>query len=111
MSQTQINDAVNEAIGRIFLPETALADLQEMLAWWRARKETVQAANDASRETERITFHVERRWIELIRRQANLDGRTITQVVNQAFMAFFTVAANPQAVNQTLRPLFTDKYT
>jgi len=38
---------------------------------------------------ERTTFHVERRWIEAIRRQANLDGLTITQVVNQAFRQHF----------------------
>jgi len=38
---------------------------------------------------ERITFHVERRWIEAIRRQADLDGLTITQVVNQAFRQHF----------------------
>ena len=52
--------------------------LQEMVAWWQSRKATLEQANDASRETERTTFHVERRWIEAIRRQADLDGLTIT---------------------------------
>jgi hypothetical protein len=37
----------------------------------------------------RITFHVERRWIETIRRQADLDGLTITQIVNEAFRQYF----------------------
>jgi len=46
-------------------------------------------ASDTTQETERITFHVERRWIEAIRRQADLDGLTITQVVNQAFRQHF----------------------
>jgi hypothetical protein len=38
---------------------------------------------------ERPTFHVKRRWIEAIRRQADLDGSTITQVVNEAFRQYF----------------------
>jgi hypothetical protein len=46
-------------------------------------------ASDASRETERTTFHVERRWVEAIRRQADLDHLTITQVVNEAFRRSF----------------------
>ena len=33
--------------------------------------------------------HVERRWIEAIRRQSDLDHLTITQVVNRAFKTFF----------------------
>jgi hypothetical protein len=38
---------------------------------------------------ERTTFHVERRWIEEIRPQADLDHLTITQVVNEAFRRYF----------------------
>ena len=64
--------------------------LQEMVAWWQARQATLAQACDATQETERITFHVERRWIEAIRRQADLDGLTITtQVVNKAFRRHF----------------------
>ena len=63
--------------------------LQEMVAWWQSRKATITQACDATQETERITFHVERRWIEAIRRQADLDGLTITQVVNEAFRQHF----------------------
>jgi len=36
-----------------------------------------------------VTFQVEQRWLEALRRQAALDGMTMTQVVNQAFQAFF----------------------
>ena len=64
--------------------------LQELAAWWQSRKDTLAQANDATQETERITFHVERRWIEAIRRQADLDHLIITQVVNRAFETFFT---------------------
>jgi hypothetical protein len=63
--------------------------LQEMAAWWEGRKASLAHASDATQETERMTFHVERRWIEAIRRQADLDGLTITQVVNKAFRQHF----------------------
>ena len=63
--------------------------IQELAAWWQDRKTTLAQACDATQETERITFHVERRWIEAIRRQADLDSLTITQVVSQAFRQYF----------------------
>jgi predicted DNA binding CopG/RHH family protein len=63
--------------------------LQEIVAWWEGRKATLEQASDASRQTERITFHVEQRWIEAIRRQADLDGFTYTQIVNEAFRQYF----------------------
>ena len=63
--------------------------LQEIVAWWQERKATLLHASDASRETERTTFHIEKRWIEAIRRQADLDHLTITQVVNDAFRHYF----------------------
>jgi hypothetical protein len=63
--------------------------LQEIVAWWDNRRVTLAQASDTTQETERITFHVERRWIEAIRRQADLDGLTITQVVNEAFRQHF----------------------
>jgi len=63
--------------------------LQEIIAWWQTRKDTLAQACDTTQETERITFHVERRWIEAIRRQADLDSLTITQVVNEAFRQHF----------------------
>src|SRR5262249_41842080 len=37
-------------------------------------KAVLEQASDPTQDTERITFHVERRWIEAIRRQADLDG-------------------------------------
>jgi predicted ArsR family transcriptional regulator len=69
--------------------ENMMADLREMVVWWQERKATLQRARDASRQTERTTFHVEQRWIEAIRRQADLDHLTITQVVNEAFRQYF----------------------
>ena len=66
-----------------------IGDLQELVLWWQDRKATLHQASDANRETERTTFHVERRWVEAIRRQADLDHLTITQVVNEAFRQHF----------------------
>jgi hypothetical protein len=70
------------------LPEM-MDDLQEIVGWWRERKAALHHARDASRQTERTTFHVEQRWIDAIHRQADLDGLTYTQVVNEAFRRYF----------------------
>jgi hypothetical protein len=72
------------------IPEDLLADVHELVAWWRARREALQGQVDADRETRRVTFFVEKRWEEAIRRQADLDGLTYTQIVNEAFRQFFT---------------------
>ena len=69
---------------------TLMSDLRKSLTWWQERKATLAHATDATRETERTTFHVEKRWIEAIRRQADLDQLTITQVVNEAFRRFLS---------------------
>jgi IS30 family transposase len=66
-----------------------MSDLQELVLWWQDRKASLHQASDASRKTERTTFHVEHRWIDAVRRQADLDGLTITQVVNEAFRRHF----------------------
>jgi hypothetical protein len=67
-----------------------IAALPELLDWWQRRQETRAAAVEGDRQTERVTFHVEKRWIDAIRRQAGLDHATITQIVNRALQAFFT---------------------
>lgn len=71
------------------IPETMLADLEELVDWWRDRKAALHQAQDAGRQTERTTFHVEKRWIEAIRRQSDLDHTTYTQIVNEAFRQYF----------------------
>ena len=69
------------------IPDDLLPDLQELVAWWRARREARQ--DGTGRDTERVTFHVEQRWIAAIRQRADQDGISITHVVNQAFRQFF----------------------
>jgi predicted DNA binding CopG/RHH family protein len=68
---------------------TMMDDLQELVTWWQERKATLQHASDANRKTERTTFHVEQRWLAAIRRKADLDGLTYTQIVNEAFRRYF----------------------
>jgi hypothetical protein len=75
--------------GHSEIPEPMLKDLRELVDWWRDRREALQHAQDASRTTECVTFQVAQRWLEAIRRQAALDGTTMTHVVNQVFQAFF----------------------
>jgi len=55
----------------------------------RERKTTLLRAQDEGRETRRVTFFVEKRWEEAIRRQADLDGLTYTQIGNEAFRQYF----------------------
>ena len=71
-------------------PEALSGDLAELVAWWNDRKAVIHQASDASRQTERTTFHVEHRWIEAIRRVADLDNQTMTQIVNDAFRQYFS---------------------
>jgi hypothetical protein len=74
---------------RLFSTRKDYQALRALVAWWQERTAAIERASDASRQTERITFHVEQRWVEAIRRQADLDGMTQTQIVNEAFQRYF----------------------
>jgi hypothetical protein len=63
--------------------------MRELIVWWQERTAAIARASDASRQTERITFHVERRWVEALRRKSDLDEMTLTQIVNEAFRQYF----------------------
>ena len=64
-------------------------ELIEMLEWWRERKRAVQTEGDPEQETERKTYHVEKRYIEAIERASDLEHVSITEIVNRAFRQFF----------------------
>jgi hypothetical protein len=81
-------EGVHQVYGEMLI--TMISDLQELVLWWQERKATLHQASDASRETTRTTFHVEQRWIDAIRRQSDLDGLSITQVVNAIFQHHFS---------------------
>jgi Winged helix-turn-helix DNA-binding len=68
--------------------EGIMADLRELVGWWQERQATLQQASDTNRKTERTTCHVAQRWIDAIRRQADLDGMTSTRIVNAAFRQY-----------------------
>ena len=69
--------------------EGMMANLQELVTWWQERKACLHQVRDTSRETRRVTFFVEKRWEDAIRRQSDLDGLTYTQLVNEAFRHYF----------------------
>ena len=60
-----------------------------MLAWWRARHRLVQEAAAPERQLERQTYHIEKRFIEAVRREADLTGESYAAIVNRAFAQYF----------------------
>ncbi len=64
-------------------------ELQELLTWWRERKLTVQMSDDPEQETERKTYHVQKRYIEAIQRASDIEHVSITEIVNRAFAHYF----------------------
>jgi IS30 family transposase len=64
-------------------------DLIEMIEWWRQRKKIAQEYAGTPRETVRMTYHVEPRYVEWIKEFAKSEGVSITDIVNRAFRQFF----------------------
>src|SRR5882724_12688386 len=63
--------------------------MQELLVWWESRKAALRGAQDGERVTRRVTFFVEKRHEDAIRRQADLEGVTYTAIVNEALRQYF----------------------
>jgi hypothetical protein len=68
--------------------EAVRSDFWEMIGWWRDRR-LKQVHASRPRDTVRQTYHVERRYIERIKEEAEAEGVSITEVVNRAFRAYF----------------------
>ena len=64
-------------------------ELQEMLEWWRERKQALTLTLDTTRKRRRQTYHVEERFIEAIRRAADLERTDLAEIVNRAFDRYF----------------------
>jgi hypothetical protein len=64
----------------------AWPDLLQMLAWWRTRQGEIQ---EPPAKLERVTYHVAPRWIEAVRREADLTGDSYAAVVNRALKHYF----------------------
>ena len=60
--------------------EAVWSDFWEMIEWWRDRR-LKQVHASIPRDTARQTFHVERRYIELIREEAEAEGVSLNQLV------------------------------
>jgi hypothetical protein len=68
--------------------EAVRSDFWEMIGWWRDRR-LKQVHASIPRDTVRQTYHVERRYIERIREEAEAEGVSIMEVVNRAFRGYF----------------------
>src|SRR5882724_10451975 len=68
--------------------EAVRSDFWEMIGWWRDRRLKQDNAS-TPRDTARQTYHVERRYIALIRAEAEAEGVSIMEVVNRAFKTYF----------------------
>ena len=64
-------------------------DLRGLLQWWDARKRALQNGDDIDQETQRQTYHVQKRYIEAIKRAADMERVSIMEIVNRAFKQFF----------------------
>jgi hypothetical protein len=64
---------------------TAWPELAEMLSWWRTRKQV----QETTEKLARTTWHVAPRWVEAVRREADLTGESYAAVVNRAFATYF----------------------
>ena len=67
-------------------------DLKALLHWWQERKRAPSIAEDRDQETQRQTFHVQKRYIEAIRRSSDLERVSIAEIVNRAFAYYFNRA-------------------
>lgn len=61
-----------------------LADLQDLLAWWRQRQ-----AHAEHGTLVRHTFHVDERWVAALRREADLTHESYAAVLNRALAQYF----------------------
>jgi transcriptional regulator with XRE-family HTH domain len=67
---------------------TITADLLEVAAWWRARKMRRLDPGEP-RDTQRQTWHVDKRWIEQVKEMADSEGVSQAEIVDRAFRQFF----------------------
>src|SRR2546423_12121739 len=56
-----------------------------VLSWWRSRKQV----HETTEKLARTTWHVAPRWVEAVRREADLTGESYAAVVNRAFATYF----------------------
>ena len=61
-------------------------ELQELLSWWRARH---RQAQEPPQKLARVTYHVQPKWIEAVKQEADRTGESYAAVVDRAFLQYF----------------------
>jgi hypothetical protein len=65
-------------------------DLQALAHWWQERQRLAQQDETPDRKLVRQTYHIEQRYINAVRREADRTGESYAAVVNRAFARYFT---------------------
>jgi hypothetical protein len=66
-----------------------LPDLQAIAHWWQERQLLAQQDEAPARKLTRQTYHVEQRYIDAVKREADRTGESHAAVVNRAFARYF----------------------
>ena len=64
-------------------------DLQALASWWQQRQHLAQQEDDPDRKLTRQTYHIEQRYIDAVKREADRTGESYAAVVNRAFARYF----------------------
>jgi hypothetical protein len=64
-------------------------DLQALASWWQERQHLAQQDETPDRKLARQTYHVEQRYIDAVKREADRTGESYAAVVNRAFARYF----------------------
>jgi hypothetical protein len=64
-------------------------DLQAVAHWWQERQLLAQQDETPDRKLIRQTYHVEQRYIDAVKREADRTGESHAAVVNRAFARYF----------------------
>jgi hypothetical protein len=67
----------------------AWPDLQALAQWWHERQWLAQQDETPDRKLVRQTYHIEQRYIDAVRREADRTGESYAAVVNRAFARYF----------------------
>jgi hypothetical protein len=64
-------------------------DLQALAHWWQERHHLAQQEESPDRKLARQTYHIEQRYIDAVKREADRTGESYAAVVNRAFARYF----------------------
>ena len=67
----------------------SMDELRELLRWWRARQRFVERAEDPRWDTALHTYHIAKPYITMIKRQAECECTTQTEIINRTLQQFF----------------------